>query len=177
MTKNKPAKSSPNKKDTVTKQVCTVARDREAVYKFWRRFENLAFFMTDLKSITQTSETNSHWIYELPGGKTIEWDAVITEDVSPERIRWETLEGSDFQHKGTVSFLPAMGNQGTEVAVTMTYRMAGGKVGAALAKMLGNAPDQRIQEDLRRFKAVMECGELPVIQGQPMGEASSRRKS
>jgi uncharacterized membrane protein len=46
-------------------------------------------------------------------------------------------------------------------------------VGAAIAKLFGESPEQQIQEDLRRFKRVMEAGEIPTTRGQPMGGQKS----
>jgi uncharacterized membrane protein len=68
-----------------------------------------------------------------------------------------------------VSFKPAPGGRGTDVRVRLQYHPPAGKVGAAIAWMFGEEPSQTIQEDLRRFKRLMEAGEIPTVEGQPRG--------
>ena len=43
---------------------------------------------------------------------------------------------------------------------------------ATIAWLLGEDPSQTIREDLRRFKALMETGEVPTTKGQPRGGAA-----
>ena len=68
---------------------------------------------------------------------------------------------------GAVTFKKAPGDRGTEVRVRMEYTAPGGKLGAAAAKLIGDDPGTRVYEDLRRFKALMETGEIPVNNGEP----------
>jgi hypothetical protein len=42
--------------------------------------------------------------------------------------------------------------------------------------MLGREPELQVREDLRRFKALMETGEIPTVVGQPSGRRSSAVK-
>jgi uncharacterized membrane protein len=42
----------------------------------------------------------------------------------------------------------------------LQYNPPGGKLGAAVAKLFGEEPNQTIREDLRRFKQLMETGEI-----------------
>lgn len=67
-------------------------------------------------------------------------------------------------------FEAAPGDEGTEVRVQLEYDAPGGKFGALLAKLSGGEPAQQVAEALRRFKALMEGGEIPTIDGQSVGE-------
>src|SRR5205085_7027914 len=98
--------------------------------------------------------------------QTIEWDAEILVDNEPEVISWRSLEGSDVDTAGSVHFNPAPGGRGTEVRVVLKYDPPAGKVGALIAKMFGEAPEQQIEEDLRRFKQIMEAGDVRTTAGQ-----------
>jgi hypothetical protein len=86
---------------------------------------------------------------------------------------WRSLPGAVIGHRGSVEFRPAPNGSGTEVTVALTYYNPAGKVGAAFAKMLGREPEQQIREDLRRFKSLMEAGEIPTVVGQPSGRRSA----
>jgi hypothetical protein len=99
----------------------------------------------------------------------VEWDAEITEERPNETIAWRSLPGSPLHTQGRVRFRAAPGNRGTVVTVHMRYEPPGGKVGAALAWLFGRSAEQEVREDLRRFKRLMETGEIPTTRGQPSG--------
>lgn len=142
----------------------------DEVYAYWRRLENLPRFMTHLESVTDLGNGRSHWVAQGPG-MPVEWDAEIINDDTNELIGWRTLEGSDVVSAGSVRFKPT-GSGETMVHVHLQYEPPAGKIGATLAWVFGYDPAQTISEDMRRFKALMETGEVPTIEGQPRGRQS-----
>jgi uncharacterized membrane protein len=151
----------------------TINRSREDLYTGWRNFTNLPQWMKHLKSVEATGDQRSHWVATGPAGSTVEWDAEITEDRQNELIAWRSTEGSDVDHSGVVRFEPAAGNRGTMVTVEMRVSLPGGTLGSAVAAWFGEDPRQSIRMDLRRFKQVMETGEVITTEGQPAGRADS----
>lgn len=143
----------------VTKTI-TVNRPPKEVYRFWRDFENLPRFMGHLEEVRSTGGARSHWRAKGPAGMSVEWDAEITEDVPDERIAWRSLEGADVDNAGTVQFKRGPGGRGTEVKVELRYAPPGGRAGALVAGLLGEAPGQQIREELRAFKQLMETSEI-----------------
>jgi uncharacterized membrane protein len=140
----------------------TVGRPREEVYSFWHDFQNLPRFMKHLESVTMTGNGRSHWKAKAPAGSSVEWDAEITADQPNELIAWHSLGNSDVSNSGMVRFTQAPGGRGTEVHVDLRYDPPGGAIGALFAKMFGEEPGGQIADDLRRFKQVMEIGEVMV---------------
>lgn len=136
----------------------TVNRPVEDVYTFWRNFENLPRFMNHLESVRAYDQKRSHWVAKAPLGASVEWDAEILEDVPNQRIVWQSLSGAQVDNIGTVRFLQAAGGRGTEVHVEMRYNPPAGKLGALVAKLFGEEPAVQMEEDLARFKSVMETG-------------------
>jgi uncharacterized membrane protein len=102
-----------------------------------------------------------------PAGTHVEWDARIINEVNNEVIGWQSLEGSTVATAGSVTF--AETEYGTRVRVHLQYNPPGGRLGAAIARLFGEEPNQTIREDLRRFKRLMETGEIPTTDGQPAG--------
>ncbi|MCI0463970.1 MAG: DUF2892 domain-containing protein [Gemmataceae bacterium] len=151
----------------------TINRPAAELYQFWRNFENLPRFMNHLESVKTLSDTRSHWAARGPLGTQVEWDAEIINERPNELIAWRSLTGAEVDTAGSVHFLEAPGRRGTEVRVILKYDPPGGKLGALVAKLFGEAPEQQIQEDLRRFKQVMETGEIPTTQGQPVGSCQA----
>ncbi len=93
---------------------------------------------------------------------SVEWDAEVTDDRPNELIAWRSLPGSAIDHRGAVRFDRAPGGRGTQVSVALEYLPPGGLVTAKIAKLIGEAPEQQGAENLRRFKQLMETGEIPV---------------
>jgi uncharacterized membrane protein len=144
------------------KASCIVNRAPDEVYRFWREFRNLPRFMEHLESVEEFTEGRSHWVAKGPAGMTVEWDAMIVADEPGRVITWRSLENSDVDNAGAVRFEPAAGERGTLGKVNIQYNPPGGAVGATVAKLFGEEPEQQLDDDLRRFKQVMEVGEVVI---------------
>jgi uncharacterized membrane protein len=148
----------------------TVTVPRQEAYGRWRQFDGLPAFMAHLDNVTVTGPRTSHWRATAPFGRTVEWDAEITDDVPGERIAWRSLDDSQVRTEGGVQFKPAPDERDTEVHVTLRYAVPGGKHGQALARYFGEDPRQQLDDDLRRFKQVLETGEVVRSEGAPGGK-------
>jgi len=147
----------------------TIYKPVAEVYRFYRNLENHPRFVTHLKSVQSTGDNRSHWVARGPLQKSIEWDAEITEERENNMLAWRSLPGSDVDNAGTVRFRELPGERGTEVHVSLEYHPPGGMVGAALAKLFNTISTQRLKEDLRHLKQLLETGEQPTLSGQPAG--------
>ena len=137
-----------------------VNRSPEEVYRFWRDFENFPRFMTNLQSVRVIGERHTRWEASGPGGVKFAWEAETIDDQPNSRIAWRSVEGSGIQNSGSVTFQRAPGGRGTLVRVQVEYDPPGGGVGASIAKLFWKEPGQQIETDLRRFKQVIETGEI-----------------
>ena len=135
------------------------------VYQYWRRLENLPRFMTYLDRVEQTGNGQSHWIAAGPAGARVEWDAEIINEVPNQTIGWRSLPGSDVVTAGSVNFDAVRNGRGTQVTVHLQYAPPAGSAGAFVAWLFGRAPSQTIREDLRRFKQLLEAGEIARASG------------
>jgi uncharacterized membrane protein len=153
---------SSGKKGVHASAVCIVNAQPDEVYRFWREFTNLPRFMGHLESVTEMGEGRSHWIAKGPAGMKVEWDAMIVADEPGRVITWRSLENSDVDNAGAVRFEPATGGRGTIIKVNIQYNPPGGVVGATVARLFGEEPNQQLEDDLRRFKQVIELGEIVV---------------
>ena len=146
-----------------------INRSREELFAFWRNLENLPRFMTHLESVRDLGENRSYWRAKAPAGMTVEWEAEVYREVEPELIAWRSLENSQVHHAGSVIFDSSPDGRGTIVRVALNYEPPGGRIGDALARFLGENPEQQIEEDLLRFKQVIEA-DIPVTYGRPGAE-------
>jgi len=167
-----PRRSFVNRATDVTCSI-TINRPAAQLYEFWRNFENLPRVMEHLKAVLTADAKRSHWTAAGPGNSCIEWDAEVVEDKPNEMISWRSLPGAQVESAGRVRFERAPGGRGTIVRVELRYRPPGGAIGATLAKIFGEAPEQQVPNDLRRFKQLMETGEIATTKGRSAGRPSS----
>ena len=144
----------------IVEESVTINRSASELYRFWRNLENLPRFMTHLESVERITDTLSRWRAKGPAGADVEWNAEIINEVPDQVIGWRSIDGSDVVSAGSVNFEEAGPGRGTRVRVRLQYSPPGGKVGAAVAKLMGRDPATEIREDLRRFKQIVETGEV-----------------
>jgi uncharacterized membrane protein len=151
----------------------TVHKPAADVYHFWRRLENHPRFVTHLTSVVSTGDKRSHWVAKTPLQQPIEWDAEIVEERQNALLSWRSLPGADIDNAGTVRFREMPNGRGTEVRLRLEYSPPGGQAGRAVARLFKSLTAQQLQEDLRRFKQLVEAGEAPTVADQPVGQSVS----
>lgn len=138
----------------------TVKGEPDELYRHWRSLGNLPRFMRHIESIHVLDEKRSRWRARGPADLSIEWDAEITDERSGSLLAWRSVEGSTVPNDGRVRFVRAPGGRGTEVHVELRFDPPGGAVGRALSRLFGKVPAAVLQADLRRFKQIIEVGEV-----------------
>ncbi len=149
---------------SVVGRTVTINKPRAELYAFWRDFRNLAAFMENVERVTPGDRRMSHWVVKAPAGKTVEWDAVITEEIDGEAIAWESVDGADIKNAGRVEFRDGPPGRGTEVTATIVYEAPGGDIGKLIAKLFQKEPKIQARRELRRFKQLMETGEISTAE-------------
>lgn len=129
----------------------------EELFRFWRKLDNLPRFMRHLESVTIQDDDRSHWVARAPLGQHVAWDALIHTERDNAMISWRSVPGGLIDTAGSVHFEPRSGGRSTEVRVALKYRLPGGILGTAFARMFGEAPEQQIRDDLRRLKRHIEA--------------------
>ncbi len=137
----------------------TINRPASELYAYFRDFTNLPHFMENVVSIEVTDDKESHWTVKAPAGATVEWDARVTQEEPDRFIAWTSEPGADVANSGRIEFRDA-GERGTVVTVTIAYDPPGGVIGKVIAKMFQREPAIQARRDLRRFKQLMETGEI-----------------
>jgi uncharacterized membrane protein len=156
------------------KAAVTVREPLSEVFAAWENFENFPLFMNHLESVENTTNRRSRWQAKGPMGRSVEWEAEVITLTPNEVIEWRSVGGSQIANSGIVRFTPAPGNQGTEVHLYMEYEPPGGKLGELLSTLLGEDPTSKVKDDLRRFKQLMETGEIVRSDATPEGPAGRR---
>ena len=144
----------------VGKTVTIAKPPRDQLFAFWRDFTNLPSFMDNLENVETLGDKRSRWTIKAPGGTSVVIETEIAQEKSGELIAWRSVEGSDVDTEGRVQFRDAPGDRGTEVELVIAYKPPLGRAGQAIAKLLQREPAIQARRDLRRFKMLMETGEI-----------------
>jgi len=126
--------------------------------------------MRHLDSVDNRGDGISHWVGRSPLGTKLEWDAEIIEDREGYLLSWRSLPGSQVDNAGSVFFEDAPADRGTTVRVSFDVQPPAGPIGRVVGKAMNPITEQQVREDLRRFKQLMEAGEIPTTEGQPAGK-------
>lgn len=148
-----------DKGDALSGRSVTINRPVGEVFATFRDFANLPAFMENVERIEHLDAKRSHWVVKAPGGRTVEWNARVTDERPDELIEWTSEEGADVPNSGRVTFQGVEG-RGTVVTATILYDPPGGAIGKLIAKMFQREPAIQARRDLRRFKQFMETGEV-----------------
>ena len=120
--------------DSIVGRAVTINRPRAELFAYFRDFTNLPTFMDNVARIDVLDAKRSHWVVKGPGGKTVEWDSVVTDEVEGDYIAWASEPGADIDNSGRVEFRDA-GARGTVVTATLLYDPPAGVVGKLIAKL------------------------------------------
>jgi uncharacterized membrane protein len=164
-------------KEGMVGRTVAINRPREEIYREWRDFTRFPRFMENVEAVEDLGEGRSKWTIKAPLGPTVELVTKITDDRSGEAIAWQSEPDSDVTTTGRVEFFDLPPARGTGVRLTMQYDPPGGLAGRAAAKFLQREPNVQAGRDLRRFKQLMETGEIATNAGpsgrdEPVTEAT-----
>ena len=171
--RGKALKNSRNSEDgrALVGRTVTIARPKQELYERWRDFARFPEFMENVRSVVKLDDKRSKWTIEAPFGATVGVETRIVEDKPGETIAWVSEPESQIQTEGRVEFADAPPGRGTYVRLVMRYTPPAGILGQGIAKLFQREPNVQARRDLRRFKQLVETGEIPV-NASPSGRKS-----
>ena len=144
---------------TLLAEAVTINQPAQKLYEFWRNQANLVEVMDNLQAIEVIDDSRSRWTVKAPAGREVSWESVISKDVPGSEITWQSAPGADVANSGRIEFRDA-GERGTVVRAVIAYDPPGGAIGQLIAKLFQREPRLQTRRDLRRFKQLMETGEI-----------------
>ncbi|MFP2906671.1 SRPBCC family protein [Pyxidicoccus sp. 3LFB2] len=151
----------------VLERSITIQKPASELYRAWRVAENLSKVMGHFADVTTAGPDLQHWKVRGPLGRSFEWDSHIVEEHPGEFLRWESMPGAELRNEGWVRFRPAPGDWGTVVTLRFRFDPPGGALGDAALKLLGDAPTALANKALKRFKSLVETGEIATTRHNP----------
>jgi uncharacterized membrane protein len=148
----------------VTGRTVTIAKPRSEVYAFWRDFSNLPMIMDNIEAVAPTGPDTYRWAITGPAGRSIAVETRVIDDRRDEQIAWRSVEGSDIDTEGKVTFRDAPGGRGTQVEAIVAYKPPAGELGRWIAKLFQHEPSIQARRELKRLKMLLETGEIATSQ-------------
>lgn len=144
-----------------------INRPRSELYTYFRDFQNLPTFMENLKAVRPEGGKVSTWVVKAPAGKTVEVKTKVVAEKKGELIAWASTPDSTIESRGRIEFRDAPGNRGTYVTLVIAYDPPGGMLGKWAAKLFRREPEVQARVELKRFKMLMETGEIATSDNRP----------
>lgn len=164
---HRPADSAPGRtarrigfgRYAVTGRTVTINRPRDELYAYWRDFANLPRFMENVREVAVEGD-RARWTVAAPAGREVHVVTRIVQDRPGEFIAWRSTEASDIDAEGKITFRDAPAGRGTEVEAIVAYVPPAGEIGRWIAELFRREPQVQGRRELKRFKMLMETGEI-----------------
>jgi len=151
----------------------TIGKTADELRDYWRDPKTLPQIVAGFATVQATGDGRMHWKVEGPLGHAFEWDTE-TVDRAGEGIGWRALADSAIRNEGWLRFQPAPAGRGTVVTLKVRFEPPGGVLGEGLLKRFGSTPLGLVADGvLRRFKNLVETGEIPTTARQPAARADT----
>jgi uncharacterized membrane protein len=139
------------------RKTVTIHAPVEEVFEFWTFCENFPRFMAHLRDVRDLGNGRSHWVAVGPTGIEVSWTAILTRVELNQLIAWRSEPGSEVANAGVVRF-ERLGERETRLDIHIFYSPPGGALGRFVASLFGADAKSALDEDLVRFKSLLEKG-------------------
>jgi uncharacterized membrane protein len=152
----------------------TIGKTADELRHSWLDPRTLPQVMAGFASVRAAGDRRMHWKVEGPLGRAWEWDSE-TVDRPGEGIGWRSLSDGAVSNEGWLRFHPAPAGRGTVVTLRVRFDPPGGALGGGVLALLGTTPLDLVADGvLRRFKNLVETGEIPTTVRQPAARADTQ---
>ncbi|HEX3741759.1 MAG TPA: hypothetical protein VHV29_18825 [Terriglobales bacterium] len=149
------------------REAFTINKSRLEVYDFVRNPDNWGASLREPK-FEHDGQNNVTLRFGNEDGAEFSSRVELTDEKPEDFIAWSS-DDQMIEHRGVVRFKQAPGDRGTEISIALEYKSPTGPISNALAALAGLHPEQLVREGLRQIKQLMETGEIPTTEGQPVG--------
>ena len=143
----------------------TINAPRAAVYARFRDIAAWPQWAFNVKRVDVRAGGRLHFVTLDPSGE-VEWDGEITEDRDGTLLVIASVPGSAVPISTRYEFRDAPAGRGTEIHGITAYEPPGGSLVRYAAKLTQREPGIQLRRDLKRFKSLVETGEIAVNEPQ-----------
>ncbi len=140
----------------------TINADRAQVFSRFRDIASWPEWAVNVEAIDPAQGDGALKFTTLDPSGPIEWHGHVTEDRENEVLSIDSVADSAVPLKLRYEFRDAPGGRGTEIHGVIAYQPPGGSLGRYGAKVTQREPGIQMRRDLKRFKSLIETGEISV---------------
>lgn len=148
---------------TFVQKTLEIGAPVQRVFAAWTDFSSFPRFMAHLREVRESESGISYWVADGPAGLPVSWSAEVVALQPFRRVAWRSVEGSMIRNAGEVQF-EDVAEDCTRIHVRMAYQPPAGQIGSAVAACFGADPGRQLDDDLRRFKALLETGAAAITE-------------
>ena len=155
-----------------------IMRSAADVYAFWKDFGKAPLWMEQVQSVSPVDEHRARWVRTSSAAGSLEWITELLEDVPNRFLSWRIPANAhcNCDLNCAVTFSEVEHHRGTIVNLGIRYKMHTGLLHSGATMIIGQDPQRQMSENLRRFKMLLEAGEIATIQGQSHGPRKLKAK-
>jgi uncharacterized membrane protein len=164
--------------ETSISRSVVIMRSAADIYGFWKDFGKAPLWMAHVDSVSPLDDRRTRWIRKSSMAGSLEWMTELLEDVPNRLISWRTPANADCNCDlyGEITFDEIEHRRGTMVTLSIHHKMHTGLLHSGATLIIGQDPQRQMSENLRRFKMLLEAGEIATIQGQSHGPRRLKAK-
>ena len=150
----------------------------EEIFRLWKQTERIPQWMENVRSVTRLDERRDLFSRVHPEAGILEWTTEVTDERPHHWLRWRAVSatGSDYDLRGSLVLSQLGLTRGTLVTLTLQYKMHTGLLHSGAPIIIGPDPQRHVRESLRKFKMLLEAGEIATIRGQSHGPRTLKGK-
>jgi uncharacterized membrane protein len=164
--------------ETSVSRSVIVLRAADDIYRLWNETEAIPQWMEHVRSVKRLDRNRMVWSRVHPEAGVLEWTTEVTSEVPNQSISWRAISpnGSEYDLSQNLVLSQAGSQQGTLVTFTLQYKMHTGLLHSGAPIIIGPDPVRYVRESLRKFKMLLEAGEIATIRGQSHGPRTLKGK-
>lgn len=146
----------------------TINAPRAEIFSRFRDMARWPEWSANVERVDVNESGDLHFVSIDPSG-AVEWDGTITEETENKLLAIASVPDSQVPITARYEFRDAPGGRGTEIHGIVAYEPPGGSLARYAAKLTQREPGIQLRRDLKRFKSLIETGEIAV--NDPQGTA------
>ncbi|HEV7521022.1 MAG TPA: SRPBCC family protein [Candidatus Angelobacter sp.] len=133
----------------------------EEIYGLFANPENFPQIFEHVEDVRHSRDNLYHWTVRGPGGMSVSWESMLTENIPNEVIAWRSMPDATVTNAGLAKF-QRNADGGTAVHIQFAYNPPAGVIGHAIASLFGADPKHALDDDMARLKSLFENGKTTV---------------
>lgn len=147
--------------------VVTIGKPRDELYRSLSDPATLSQIFGDAAKVSREGEGRIRVNVSLPGRHEITWTSRLIEQSQGSSFVWRTEPGATVPHEMFLRLRDARPSEWGTIVTLGIAPLSGGKLTKAFTRFSSSVNQAMLTKVLRRFKSLVETGEIPTLSHNP----------